>query len=161
MCDFYEDGLKFECNGCSYCCRFEGGVVLLCENDLERLAEFSGLKKEEFIEVYCRYEENDSGEKFLVLKVLSNGDCIFWNKDLCGGKGGCECYEARPVQCSTYPFWTKILASEDAWNAEAAKCPGINFGTLRAKEEIEDQLELYRARVPLLKKALFSTTSRA
>ncbi len=151
MEDFYKDGLKFECNGCSWCCRFEGGVVLLSENDLERLADFSGLKKEEFIQVYCRYEENDSGEKFLVLKVLSNGDCIFWNKELFDGKGGCDCYEVRPVQCSTYPFWTKILTNRKSWEKEAEKCPGINCGTLRTKEEIEEQLELYRGRVPLKK----------
>ncbi len=151
MCDFYRNGLKFECNGCSYCCRFEGGVVLLSEDDLNRLAVHENLTREQFIQVYCRYETDDSGKTFLILKTLSNGDCIFWNKDLCGGKGGCSCYEARPVQCSTYPFWTKILSSEEAWNAEAAKCTGINCGPLHTKEEIEEQLKLYKERLPLEK----------
>ena len=146
---FYDDGLRFECNGCSYCCRFEGGVVLLSEEDLERLARHEKLTAEQFKKVYCRYEENDSGEKYLVLKVLSNGDCVFWNKDLCGGKGGCSCYEARPVQCSTYPFWTKLLSSEESWKNEEAKCPGINKGMLHSKKEIESQLALYKERTPL------------
>ena len=149
MCAFYEDGLKFECNGCSYCCRFEGGVVLLSENDLQRLSRHENLTREQFIQVYCRTATDDSGKTFLILKTLSNGDCVFWNKDLCGGKGGCSCYEARPVQCSTYPVWTKILSSEENWKNEEAKCPGINKGALHSKEEIEGQLAAYKARLPL------------
>ena len=146
---FYDDGLRFECNGCSYCCRFEGGVVLLSAEDLERLCCYEELTPEQFKKVYCRTLTDDSGKSFLVLKTLSNGDCIFWNKDLCGGKGGCSCYEARPAQCSSYPFWTKILSSEENWNCEGKKCPGINRGSLHLKEEIENQLSVYQARLPL------------
>jgi hypothetical protein len=30
----------------------------------------------------------------------------------------CRIYQARPIQCSTYPFWPNILESEAAWDEE-------------------------------------------
>jgi hypothetical protein len=58
-------------------------------------------------------------------------DCVFW------GEGGCEVYENRPIQCSSYPFWASILESEEAWLEEARSCPGIGKGELRPRSHIE------------------------
>ena len=154
---FYDDGLNFECNGCSYCCRFEGGVVLLSKEELFALAEFTNLTAEQFIKVYCRFIQHENGTEYLILKTLQNGDCIFWNSELFNGKGGCECYEARPSQCSSYPFWEKILSSKISWEKEKSKCPGINCGKKITSEEIKNQLEKYRNRIPLTKSDLTKT----
>ncbi len=140
---------KFECKQCGWCCRFEGGVVLLSKEDLQRLSDWAQLTKEQFIKVYCRTICDNKGKNYLILKTLSSGDCIFWKKELCGGKGGCEAYTARPVQCSTYPFWTKILSSEENWNEQAKNCPGINCGKEHSQEEIQSELKKYQARIPL------------
>ena len=142
---FYKDGLKFECNNCSRCCRFEGGVVFLSSQDLQRLADWAELSCEQFIQVYCRHVQDDKGQTFLTLKTLASGDCIFWDKNI----PGCQAYNARPTQCSTYPFWTKVLGSREQWDKEKNVCPGINEGCLRSCEEIEEQLKLYQSRIPM------------
>jgi hypothetical protein len=36
-----------------------------------------------------------------------------------------------------WPFWPSNLASADAWNKAAQRCPGINSGRLYSFEEIE------------------------
>jgi Fe-S-cluster containining protein len=41
---------------------------------------------------------------------------------------GCTVYDARPVQCVTYPFWTHLLVSEGAWKNAAQYCPGMKNG---------------------------------
>lgn len=145
--ELYKDGLNFECNGCSRCCRFDGGVVFLSQDDLERISKWANLTAEQFIKVYCRYLEDDSGKTFLTLKTLSGGDCIFWDASI----PGCQAYQARPTQCSTYPFWTKIMESKESWLKEKDVCPGINEGPLHSFEEIREQLELYQSREKLVK----------
>ena len=131
---FYKDGLKFSCKQCSYCCCGFAGVVRLSKEDLDRLVEWSGLTEEQFLQVYCRHVEDYDGSTFLSLRDLSNNSCILWEK------GGCSAYQARPLQCRTYPFWKSVLKSEDTWKEEAKTCPGINTGLLHSREEIDAEL---------------------
>ena len=150
MCDkFYKEGLHFDCNNCSMCCRFSGGVVLLSKEDLVSLASWAELTPDQFIKVYCRYIKAEDGLDYLCLKNTHTSkdleDCIFWDKDI----PGCKAYPARPAQCRSYPFWTKILESKDNWDKEKSDCPGINEGSLHTIEEIEEQLKLYQTRTPL------------
>lgn len=137
---FYKDGLCFSCARCSHCCKDEPGIVLLSEPELKLLAEETKLSVEEFTMTYCRWVEREDGKEYLSLREKSNYDCIFWRG------GGCVVYEARPVQCRTYPFWTHILKDENTWNKRAQECPGMNKGTLHDKEEIELQLNQYKNR---------------
>ena len=65
-------------------------------------------------------------------------DCVFW------AEAGCQVYEDRPVQCSTYPFWASIMASEADWRDEARCCPGIGSGELRPRTHIEACLSARR-----------------
>ena len=59
-----------------------------------------------------------------------NYDCVFWDN-------GCTVYQARPVQCITYPFWPVIIESELRWNKESNNCPGINKkGNLTVNDKI-------------------------
>lgn len=139
---FYDGGLKFSCRQCSFCCRGFPGVVLMDETDLERLAKWADVTREQFIQMYCRWVESDDGFEYLSLREKRNMECIFWNN-------GCESYEARPVQCRTYPFWTKVLESRETWDEEGKSCPGINSGENHPQEEIETELSKYQTRNPI------------
>lgn len=141
---FYKDGLCFECQQCSHCCRHEPGYVYLSERDLNKLLEFFKTDKESFIEKYCRYVPYYDGSEVLCLKEKPGYDCIFWDN-------GCKAYEARPLQCSTYPFWSFILKSKKDWDFEAASCPGINKGKKHMYNEIELSKYIYEGNIPLKK----------
>ena len=141
---FYSDGLDFSCKQCSFCCCGFSGVVLLSEHDLERLAKWADVTKEQFILMYCRWVQDDDGKQFLSLREKRNNECIFWDK-------GCSAYEERPTQCRTYPFWTSVLKDKASWQKESLDCPGINTGTHHTPEEITRQLELYQSRIPKVK----------
>ncbi|MCR5217099.1 YkgJ family cysteine cluster protein [Treponema sp.] len=143
------EDIKFSCQQCSWCCRFEGGVVRLSQDDLDRLCKWAELKEEQFKKVYCRSIEDNQGKNWLILKTLQKGDCIFWDQSLCQGKGGCQCYIARPLQCSTYPFWPEIIKDKESWNKQGQKCPGINCGQVHPTEEINEEVKKYCERKPL------------
>ena len=120
---FYKDGLHFECQRCSGCCRFDSGYVFLSHQDLDRLASNLSLTPDEFLEKYC--VKVDMGGYFRISLIEKpNYDCIFWRD------GGCAVYEARPLQCRSYPFWEHQLESKEAWENVAKSCPGINKGAL-------------------------------
>jgi len=131
---FYRDGLRFECTRCSSCCRFDPGFVFLSYRDLERLVETIGMERELFLRRYCR-AVYVNGVYRLSLKEKENFDCIFWEK------GVCRVYEARPVQCSSYPFWADNLRNMDRWNHLENSCPGVNRGRLYVREEIDRLLD--------------------
>ncbi len=131
---FYSDGLKFECTRCSACCRFDPGFVFLSRNDLDRLLSFMSMKKDSFIRKYCRIVDMGNTRR-LSLVEKENYDCIFWSEN------GCAVYEARPLQCRSYPFWRPFLESKEAWDAEAENCPGMNRGTVHSAKVIEKWLE--------------------
>lgn len=133
---FYGDGLQFECSRCSDCCRLSPGYVYLSQRDLTSLCQWFKLSQQEFIEKYCRWVEYYEGKQALALLERKNYDCILWN-------GGCTAYEARPLQCSTYPFWSWILKDRETWDKTGGDCPGINKGRLWTKAEIESRCSEY------------------
>lgn len=139
---FFENGLKFECSRCSDCCRLSPGFVYLSKSDLARLCARFNLQYKEFVQKYCRWSPYYNGKEVLCLLEKPNYDCILW-------ENGCLAYAARPVQCSTYPFWTWILKDNATWNKIGQSCRGINKGRLWCKEEILSQMELYRHNLPI------------
>ncbi len=141
---FYENGLQFECTRCSFCCGHSPGFVYLSRNDLEKLLEFFKMPVKEFVEKYCRFVDYYYGETVLALKELKNFDCILWNN-------GCSAYDARPVQCSTYPFWSWMIKDKKVWDECSKDCPGINRGKILNKNQIEEQKKLYDENRPLKK----------
>lgn len=134
---FYADGLRFTCTRCSTCCRFDPGYVFLSQRELQELASALGISYSEFEERFCRWIPEGEAYERLSLKEKSNYDCIFWDN-------GCTVYQARPVQCRTFPFWASILASEENWNAAMRDCPGMGKGILHDRAEIEELLSLRR-----------------
>ena len=84
------------------------------------------------------------GGKALSLIEKQKYDCVFLES------GKCSVYQARPIQCRTYPFWEEILKSEKAWNEEAAYCPGIGKGNIIPPEKAAEALLLARSNTRLL-----------
>lgn len=142
---FYDNGLKFECNRCSECCRLSPGFVYLSFSDLTKLCVWFKLSRKEFIDTYCRWVQYYDNTEVLCLKERSNYDCVLWDKV----NGGCSAYGARPVQCSTFPFWSWLLKSKKDWDDSSKDCPGINNGRIWSKDEIEGQRKLYEENLPL------------
>ncbi|MCQ2981557.1 MAG: YkgJ family cysteine cluster protein [Treponemataceae bacterium] len=139
---FYREGLCFQCQQCSHCCCDEPGYVYLSRRDLDALLGVTGMRQQKFIDTYCRFVPYYDGTEVLCLQEKDNYDCIFW-------ENGCSVYAGRPVQCSTYPFWTYILDSRNAWNEESKECPGINKGSKISGTEIENQRIMYHNNIPL------------
>ena len=140
---FYKDGLRFECRRCSDCCRISPGVVYLSKNDLTRLSQCFKISEVDFIAKYCRWVQYYGNKEALALLEKDNFDCVLW------GEGGCLAYNARPVQCSTYPFWSWILKSQAEWDEESKSCKGINNGAIRSRQEIDGQKFLYEHNLPI------------
>jgi Fe-S-cluster containining protein len=132
---FYASGLRFSCKRCSSCCRYEPGYVFLSENDLGKLAAELKMENNRFIKTYCRWITDINGKEVLSLREKSNKDCILWDS-------GCSLYTARPLQCSTFPFWKSIAASAQTWKIAASGCPGMNTGELHSGKAIGRYIEM-------------------
>ena len=130
---FYARGLAFMCAKCSSCCRGAPGYVFLSKADLSRLLEGLHLDLPRFFREYCSLVDTGIGLS-LSLAEKANYDCVFW------AEGGCSIYEFRPLQCSTYPFWSGIVDTFEGWKSESAHCPGIGRGELVSRSYIEDRL---------------------
>ena len=132
---FYAEGVRFECTRCSRCCRHEPGYVFLSEKDLERIGSALSLTRDQVVKRYCRRVRLWGGVERLSLREKPNWDCIFWND-------GCEIYDARPLQCRSYPFWAGPLSSPESWAETARQCPGIGRGRVHSAEELERWLQV-------------------
>lgn len=141
MGQFYKKGLQFSCTQCGYCCSEEPGFVFLSEDDLKALSNHLSLTQDQFIEQYCRIV-NMGTFSLISLTEKKNHDCIFF-------ESGCTVYEARPVQCSTYPFWASVVDSKESWEEESERCPGIGKRKRYSSEEIEQLLLARRINKPL------------
>lgn len=151
MEEFYSNGLRFECTRCSGCCGKTPGVVYLSKRDLMELCKFFDMTAQAFVEKYCKWENYYYGQIVLALQSKKNNDCILWDN-------GCSSYDARPVQCSTYPFWTWMVKDKSMWEECAQDCPGMNKGRLWSKEEIEECMKSYDDNVPLTKEEFDDST---
>ena len=155
---FYINGLYFSCSRCSACCRYESGYVFLSKKDMSGLAAALNMKNNEFIETYCRWIPSSNSAYQLALKEKSNYDCIFWSNTLSTEfqpespvKGGCSVYQARPLQCRAFPFWSSVVCDIKSWNFTAGDCPGMGRGNLHTRDSIEKWLAL-RQNEPIMTK---------
>ena len=113
---WYEKGLRFKCTGCGGCCTGPDGYVFLGESDLKSLAKHFDLSNDQFCKKYTRVVEG----KLALIDKNSLGDCIFLKDNRC------SVYDARPVQCRTFPWWVHNLETPDDWENAAKSCEGIN-----------------------------------
>jgi Fe-S-cluster containining protein len=113
---WFHQGLKFQCTGCGQCCTGSPGYVYLSPSDIEKLSEHVGVSTIEFTKRYTRFV--DGG--YALLDRPGSYDCIFLENKKC------TAYNARPVQCRTFPWWIGNLDSPEAWEDAAKRCEGIN-----------------------------------
>jgi len=94
------------------------------------MAEHLGLTTDDFEDQFCRR----IGRRFS-LKEYPDGDCIFLEPE----SRRCLVYEARPVQCRTWPFWDSTVTTRADWRDTCDVCPGAGTGRLYSIEEIEQR----------------------
>jgi len=116
---WYGEGLQFECQPeCGRCCsrHDEYAYVYLEGDDVARLAAHFGMTRAAFRQQWTRKDDG-----YTVLKIDGPG-CPF----LDGTR--CTVYQARPIQCGTFPFWRENLRTRGRWEDLATFCPGIGKG---------------------------------
>ncbi|MDJ0973801.1 MAG: YkgJ family cysteine cluster protein [Planctomycetota bacterium] len=123
---WYADGLTFRCTACGQCCTGEPGHVWVDTDEIRRLARARGLSVAQFKKRFVRRV----GRR-LSLREKQNGDCVMLEN------GRCSVYDAKPLRCTTYPFWNPVLRDADEWEENAARCEGIGQGDHYTLEEIE------------------------
>ncbi len=112
---WFKDGLRFRCTGCGKCCTGSPGYVYLSPPDLAKLASHFHLSEEAFQEKYTR-----TVDESLALKDANGSfDCIFLKDNQCAA------YDARPVQCRTFPWWIHHLRDPEDWQEAKERCEGI------------------------------------
>ncbi|KAG6976041.1 hypothetical protein JG688_00001763 [Phytophthora aleatoria] len=126
--------LQFRCTGCGKCCTGIGGRVRVNDREVEELATATDSSISEFKQKFTRTVKEDVGGQKrtqLVLKQTSDDkQCIF----LQGSK--CSVYQARPIQCRTFPWWPQHLVSDYDWQLAAADCEGIHVPQEDKEEDI-------------------------
>ena len=130
---WYQDGLAFQCTGCGNCCSGDPGVVWVNPDELQKIAEFTGLTETEL-----RLRHTRRVGKQISLTERESGDCSFLDRE----SRRCTIYPVRPVQCRTWPFWNSNLESPEAWKDGTRTCPGIGQGNFIPLEEIQRQAAL-------------------
>ncbi len=113
---WFSEGLRFKCTGCGKCCTGSPGYVFLSNQDLEKFSDHFGLTREEFTEKYTRLVDG----QYALLDRPGSGDCIFLKDKQC------TAYDARPIQCRTFPWWIHHLREPSDWEEAATRCEGIN-----------------------------------
>jgi Fe-S-cluster containining protein len=132
---WFSEGLKFQCTGCGKCCTGSPGYVFLSDTDIQNLAAHLSLQPAEFARKYTRLAEG----QLALIDQGSSGDCIFLKEKRC------TAYEARPIQCKTFPWWIHLVRSREEWEAAGQHCEGINHPDAPVKPavEIEEQCLTY------------------
>ena len=125
--------LPFDCTGCGNCCKTTGNVYMSPEEVISA-ASYLNVTTSEFINSYADYKLESAstniagsfGHGEVPWILLQNREpqntegppsCIFLDSET----NECGIYSVRPIQCSTYPFWSNILASEQNWNREVRR----------------------------------------
>ena len=91
--------------------------------EIQKAAKLVELEPREFAQTYASHTYNRSGEQEFDetstwIRLREQGEsCVFLGDD---GKL-CTIYEARPVQCRTYPFWPKVMNTQQAWDDECRR----------------------------------------
>lgn len=117
-----QDGFNysFDANACSACqarcCTGESGYIHVNSREIEDISKLLGLSIEEFTQNYLF----KNGYKYSIKerKLGESYECAFYDRET----NGCVIYEARPMQCRTFPFWDYFKNRVDELKLE---CPGV------------------------------------
>jgi len=122
---------------CGECCWGRG--ISVSEKEIKRIADFLGIKEEDFKRQYCvlnrdRYE----------LKTKESGYCVFLKKSEKGKI--CAIHPVKPDICKKWPFFKSIVSDRHEWRIAMDACPGINRNCSFedfVKQAIDEYPELY------------------
>lgn len=114
---FLDPETFYQCDRCTACCRWAGDVRV-SEGEVERIADYLGIERGEFIQDHTRLDMNRSG-----LSLLENPDhsCSMLVD------GGCKIHEVKPEQCKgfpntwNFPGWRKECQAKPIPMSEAVK----------------------------------------
>jgi hypothetical protein len=126
---WYAEGLAFECTQCGACCSGTPGFVWVDPKEIAALSEHMQMSVEAFTKQFVRQVEGHAS-----LVEYPDGDCIFLDPKT----RGCSVYEARPIQCRTWPFWNSNLESPREWRTAGEECPGCDQGNVYPLSIIEN-----------------------
>lgn len=131
---WYEDGLAFECTMCGNCCTGPPGFVHFTTDEGRAMAKTLGLSHQRFLDEYTHILR---GKRSLREVETEHGaDCVFLDRDTVPGKAVCRVYDARPMQCRTWPFWPENVRHPRDWQRTGRLCPGVDHGPIIPVEEI-------------------------
>lgn len=118
---WYSNGLPFDCTECGKCCKTQGSVYMNPIEIRNACNHLNITSSQDFMDLYASQvlHSNNREEAWIRLKNNEEGACVFLNAE-----NQCGIYAARPVQCSTYPFWPNIMQSRESWNDEVRKADG-------------------------------------
>lgn len=135
MSQFYQQTeIRFECTSCGRCClgHPDEHYIELAPGEAKAIRKRLDMDKKEFKRDYLvKLPGIGKG-----IRINQQGRCVLLDE-----QGRCSVYSTRPRQCMTYPFWPELMHSAEAWEAEAARCEGINRGGVIALTTIEKQLK--------------------
>ena len=131
-------GLRFECTACGKCCtnRGEYAYVYVSPRELRDLAELLELEPEVF-EARYTFVDDDGWTQLGV----RDGACVFLDP----ATGRCGVYEARPVQCRTFPFWREFVEDGEWTDEVRAMCEGIGRGPAHSPAWAEKRMREFEA----------------
>jgi len=128
---WWKDGLQFQCQQSGKCCVSHGeyGFVYLTLEDRQNIARVLKMTTAAFTKKYCKKTDG-------VYHVVDTGpNCRFLEHNKC------TVYEARPMQCKTWPFWPETM-SPKAWKQDVVKfCPGVGKGPVWSRDQIQAALD--------------------
>ena len=104
-----------ECQG--RCCTGESGYIYVSKQEMKKISKLLELNLKDFMDQYLFKKDYKYS-----IKERINGDsheCIFYDVS----SNGCKIYDARPIQCKTFPFWDYYKTRVDELKLE---CPGIS-----------------------------------
>lgn len=98
------------------CCTGESGNIFVSVTEISAIAKLLEMDERDFRREFLRKEAYRYSLK--EKKVNNSYDCVFFDRSL----NGCSIYQARPLQCRTFPFWDYFRHRVDELKLE---CPGI------------------------------------
>ncbi len=128
---WWSEGLKFQCQQSGKCCVSHGeyGYVYLTKKDRQNMAQVLGISTTAFTKKYCAKTDG-------IYHLVDDGAACTFLKN-----NKCTVYEARPMQCRTWPFWPETM-SPKAWKKDVVKfCPGVGKGSVWSRDQIAAALD--------------------
>jgi len=105
------------CNSCeARCCTGESGYIYVTKTEIEEISKLLNLDVNDFVSEYLFKK----AYKYSIKEIKYNDsyECVFYDRE----SNGCGIYNARPLQCRTFPFWDYYKTRVKELKLE---CPGI------------------------------------